>query len=97
MSMSEAQESWREVGKVLEGLGLKLKMHFEGVQEELEGERFRDAVDAAGAGVQRAFDALGEAIRDPAIQDDVRRAAASLSDAISNTFSEVSAQLRARR
>jgi Flp pilus assembly pilin Flp len=95
--MSEAQESWREVGKVLDGLGLKLKMHFERAQEEVERERFRDALDAAGAGVQKAFDALGEAVRDPAIRDDVRQAATSLSEAVSNTFSELGAQLRNRR
>jgi len=95
--MTDAQESWREVGKTLEGLGLKLKMHLERAQGEMEGERFRDALDAAGAGVQKAFDALGEAVRDPAIKDDVRQAATSLSDAIANTFSEIGNQLRGRR
>jgi hypothetical protein len=95
--MTGAQESWQEVGKVLDGLGLKLKTHFESAQADIEGERFRDAVDAAGARVQKAFDALGEAIRDPAIKEDVRRAATSLGDAIANTFAEVSAQLRPRR
>ena len=95
--MTDAQESWREVGKTLDGLGLKLKMHFEKAQEDFDGERFRDALDAAGAGVQKAFDALGEAVRDPAIKDDVRRAASSLSDAIANTFSEIGSQLRGRR
>ena len=75
--MTDAQESWREVGKTLEGLGLKLKMHLERAQGEMEGERFRDALEAAGAGVQKAFDALGEAVRDPAIKDDVRQAATS--------------------
>lgn len=95
--MTEAQESWREVGKVLEGLGLKLKMHFEKAQGEIDSQRLHDAVEAAGAGVQKAFDALGEAVRDPAIKNDVRQAAVSLSDAISNTFSEIGAQLRSRR
>ena len=95
--MSEAQESWREVGKVLDGLGLKLKVHFERAQEDVDGERFRDALDAAGANVQKAFDALGEAVRDEAIKNDVRQAATSLSDAIATTFSELGAQLRNRR
>jgi len=40
---------------------------------------------------------LGEAVRDPAIKDDVRKAAASLSDAVSNTFAEIGAQLRGHR
>ena len=95
--MTEAQESWREVGKTLDGLGLKLKMHFEKAQEDFDSEKFRDALDAAGTGVQKAFDALGEAVRDPAIKDDVRQAATSLSDAIANTFSEMRSQLRGRR
>ena len=95
--MTPAKESWREVGDILDGLGLKLKVHFEKAQSEVEGEHVRDAVEAAGAGVQRAFDALGEAVRDPAIKEDVRRAAASLSDAVSNTFAELGDQLRGHR
>jgi hypothetical protein len=94
--MADANESWKEVGNVLDGLGLKLKMHFERAQEGVEGERVRDAVEAAGAGIQRAFDALGDAVRDPAIQEDVRRAARSLSDAVSNTFAELGNQFRGK-
>ena len=95
--MADAQESWREVGKTLDGLGLKLKMHFEKAQEDFDSDRIRDAVEAAGADVQRAFDALGEAVRDPAIKEDVRRAASSLSDAVANTFAEFGKQLRRGR
>ena len=47
--MSEAQDSWREVGKVLDGLGLKLKMHFERAQEDVEiAQRYMKANVADG-------------------------------------------------
>jgi hypothetical protein len=95
--MTQAQESWREVGKVLDGLGLKLKVYFEKAQGEIDSQHLDEAVQAAGAGVQKAFEALGEAIRDPAIKADFRRAGTSFSDAISNTFAEIGAQFRSRR
>jgi hypothetical protein len=94
--MPDARESWDEVGKVLEGLGLKLKMHLEGARDNVEGKEVGDALKAAASAVDGAFDALGNAVRDPAVKDDVRRAASALSDAVSNTFSELSRNIQGR-
>ena len=92
--MADARESWDEVGKVLEGLGLKLKMHLENARDSVDGEQLGDALKSAAATVDSAFDAVGNAVRDPAVKEDVRRAGAALSDAIATTFSEVSRNIR---
>ena len=95
--MTEARQSWDEVGEILEGLGLKLKMHAEAARAELDGEKLDDALREAGDSARRAFEALENAVRDPAVKEDLRRAATAFSDALSNTFAEVTAQIRSRR
>ena len=95
--MPQARESWEEVGKILEGLGLKLKVHAEQARAEVDGARLDDALQQAGASTKKAFEALENAVRDPAVQEDVRRAAGALSDAVSNTFAEIAAQVRGSR
>jgi hypothetical protein len=95
--MTDARQSWDEVGEILEGLGLKLKMHAEAARAELDGEKLDEALKEAGDSAKRAFEALENVVRDPAVKDDLRRAATAFSDALSNTFSEVAAQVRSRR
>ncbi len=94
--MTDARQSWEEVGKVLEGLGLKLKMHAESARDEAGDSEIGDALKDAAAKVDSAFDALGNAVRDPAVKEDVKRAASALSDAIANTFSEAARNIRGR-
>ena len=95
--MAQARQSWDEVGEILEALGLKLKMHAEAARAELDGDKLDEALREIGARTKRAFETLEGAVRDPAIQEDVRRAASAFSDAVSNTFAEVTAQLKSRR
>ena len=95
--MTEARQSWDEVGEILEGLGLKLKMHAEAARAELEDGKLDEALREVGNRARRAFETLDNAVRYPAIQEDVRRAATAFSDAVSNTFAEVTAQVRSRR
>lgn len=88
--MAQPQDSWSEVGKVLEGLALKIKLHYEEAQGAAED--IGRGLDAARTGVERAFESLGDAVRDPAIKSDVRHAAAALSDAVGNTLSAARAR-----
>ncbi len=92
--MPDARQSWEEVGKVLEGLGLKLKMHAENAREDATSTELGDALKDAAAKIDSAFDALGNAVRDPAVKEDARRFASALSDAISNTFNEATRNIR---
>jgi hypothetical protein len=85
----EAQENaekgaWRELGGKMEALGLKLKLHFEQTNDG-------DAKDALGKikeGVQEAFEAAGNAVKDDAVRGDVREAGKLLADALSETINK---------
>src|SRR3954447_15429494 len=92
--MPDARHSWEEVGKVLDGLGLKLKMHAEKARDEAAGAELGDALKQAASTIDGAMDALGEAVRDQAIREDVRRFGSALSDAIGNTLNEAARNIR---
>ncbi len=93
--MADTKQAWSEVGDRLGELGLKLKLHFEQTSEggQEDGtlkkalENLRDAVDGA-------FDAVGNAVGDPAVKEDARDVARALRGALSTTFTEVSDDLR---
>jgi len=93
--VTQPEDSWTEVGKVLEGLALKIKLH--GEEAHGAADDIGRGLDAARAGVERAFEALGDAVRDPAVKEDVRRAAASLSDAVANTLAAARARNEAKK
>lgn len=93
--MADTKQAWSEVGDRLGELGLKLKLHFEQTSEGRQAnvslkkalEDLRDAVDGA-------FDAVGNAVGDPAVKEDARDVARSLRGALSTTFADVSDDLR---
>ena len=85
--MAVRAEDWDAVGKAIEGLGLKLKLHFEEVASEGK-EPLKSATDKLGDAVERSFDALRAAVHDPAIKENVKEVATLLRDAVANTMSE---------
>ena len=92
--MADAKEPWNEVGDRLAALALKLKMH---AKEELSEERkaeARSAVERFGTSIQGAVDALGDAVRDPAVKEDAKAAGHALSNAVTTTVEEVLRVLR---
>jgi hypothetical protein len=84
---------WSEVGSLLNGLALKLKLHAEQAAGE-EKVIVSDALRALGDSLENAFDALRNAAKDPAIKEDVRNVAQSLSGAVSSTLSGLGSDLR---
>ncbi len=84
---------WDEVGAKLNGLGLKLKLHAEQAAGE-ERESVGDAVKALAASIDKAFDALRGAAKDPAIQEDVKSVGSALSNAVTETLSGMGDELR---
>ena len=87
--MADERGPWNEVGGRLGALALKLKLH---AQEELSEERkaeARSAVERFGVTLQGAFDALGDAARDPAVKQDAKAAGAALTAAVNTTVAEV--------
>lgn len=87
-----ARDDWAAVGDSISGLALKLKLHFEEAASESTAE-VKTAIDAASQGFEAALDGLKAAVADPALQQDLSDVAASLRDAVSNTFAEVRSQL----
>jgi hypothetical protein len=93
--MSETKQAWNEVGSRLEELGLKLKLHYEQAAGAPDGDgEVRAALDRLRKSVDEAFDAVGKAVRDPAVKDDARDVARALRTALTSTFAEVSDDLR---
>lgn len=95
--MADAKQAWSDVADQLSGLGMKLKMHFEQAAQpetsETE-ESVKKAVDEVRDALDRAFSTMGNAVKDPAVKQDVADVARSLGDALATTFSEVSENLR---
>ena len=55
-----------------------------------------DALQKLTESLEQAFSALGDAIRDPQFGEQTKKAAGSLSDALTATFSEASERFRKR-
>jgi phage terminase Nu1 subunit (DNA packaging protein) len=84
---------WNDVGSLLNGLGLKLKLHAEQAAGE-DKALVSDAMHSLGESLENAFEALKNASKDPAIAEDIRNVAQSLSGAVSSTLSGVGDDIR---
>ena len=95
--MTEAKQTWTDLGDQLNELGLKLRLHLEQAAKDgdVEGEdRVRKALHTLTDAVEQAFGALGTAARDDAVREDVKDAGKAFVDALDATFAEVTARLR---
>lgn len=92
-----AQDRWKDVRSKVEGLGLKLKLHLEQEDDdadEREPGSTRKAFEDLGDRIEDAFEAFGNAAKDPAIRTDVKDLGLLLKDAIQDTLSGVGAEVR---
>jgi len=99
--MAESRQAWDEVSESFAALGRRVKQHYEqrGGQEgpaPADRKAVEDALRKLADSLDLAFTAVGDAVRDPAFGEETRRAAASLGEALSATFGEVSDDLRDR-
>lgn len=91
--MTAHANDWSEVADALGGLAMKLKLHFEQAADE-PGQEIEAALDKMGDAIETAFDALRAAVKDPAVQQDVKDVGAELRDALRNTLTGMSARMR---
>jgi hypothetical protein len=95
--MSDAKAKWTETGATLSGLGAKLKAHYD-EQGTASSEQSRQEVGEAlarlGEAVREAFETVGAAAKDPAVRDDVKKAATTLTDALVASFEEAGREVR---
>ena len=89
--MTDAKPRWDDVASALNGLGLKLKMHLE--QAKPDDHRVEDALRNVADAIGQSFEALGNAVDDPAVRADAASAARSLLDAVGATFEDLGDRL----
>ena len=99
--MAESRQAWERVGDDFADLGRKVRRHFEqqaGQDRPRPEERRKveDALRQLADSLDQAFTAVGDAVRDPEFGEQAKKAAGSLSDALSSTFAEVSERFKAR-
>ncbi len=91
--MGDISQRWNEVGEGFADLGRQLKTHFEDGAEANRAE-----VRGAMQGLTNTAEHLAEAVRggahDPAFREGAQRAAKSLTNALADTFAQVSEELR---
>ena len=107
--MAESKAAWDQVGEDFKVLGRQVKQHYDQrprpgteVQEPQEGQgapaadrrKVDEALERLRDSLEQAFSALGDAVRDPQVGEQTRKAATSLSDALTATFSEASERFR---
>jgi hypothetical protein len=100
--MAESKANWDQVGEDFKALGRQVKQHYD---ERPRPERDRDvapedrrkvdeALEKLRDALEQAFSALGDAVRDPQVGAQTKKAAGSLSDALTATFDEASERFR---
>jgi hypothetical protein len=99
--MAESRQAWDQVGKEFADLGRRVRQRYEqqpGHERPAPAERRKveDALRQLADSLDQAFSAVGDALRDPEFGQQTRKAATSLSDALSSTFAEVSERFRTR-
>jgi hypothetical protein len=101
MSMADSKQAWDQVGRDLSDLGRRVRDHYQQPTDPGHAAPAdRRKVDAAlrdlADSLDQAFSALGDAVRDPEFGAQTKKAADSLSDALSATFAEVSERVRSK-
>ena len=99
--MADSKQAWEQVGRDLNDLGRRVRDHYQqqaGPDQAAPADRRRveDALRNLRESLDQAFTALGDAVRDPEFGAQTKKAADSLSDALSATFAEVSERLRSK-
>ena len=99
--MADSKQAWDQVGRDLSDLGRRVRQHYKqkpGPEQPAPADRRKvdDALRELADSLDRAFTALGDAVRDPEFGAQTKKAADSLSDALSATFAEVSERVRSK-
>src|SRR5688572_31299301 len=83
-------DRWDDVSEDFLRVGGHLKRHFESSgASKPESDDIRQALREAVDALSKAAEALGNAVRDPQVQADARKAAKTFADAVSTTVGEL--------
>lgn len=81
---------WDEIGQRLQGLGGKLKTHF----DESGPDQWPDALNKLGAAVEDLFKTASNAVQDENVRSDVRDVGHLIAGAVSNTLGTAGNDIR---
>jgi hypothetical protein len=97
------EAAWGRVSEQFASLGETLRRRYEEQDQEQEApdrqrsqESVQDALRSIGDAADRLATSVGSVIRDPAVKQEARSAAAALVDALSMTFSRLGEDVRRR-
>jgi hypothetical protein len=99
--MAESKQAWEQVGRDLSDLGRRVQQRYQqgpgpGQPEPADRRKVEDALRDLRESLDQAFTSLGDAVRDPEFGAQTKKAADSLSNALSATFAEVSERFRSK-
>jgi hypothetical protein len=99
--MSEAKQAWNVVGERFSSWGTRLSARYKeaapGDEDAKETQRkIEEAAREIGEQLTRAFNALGDTLRDEDAKRDLREAVGSIGDAIAATVNEAGDAVRRR-
>jgi hypothetical protein len=104
--MAESKANWDQVGEDFKALGRQVKQHYdqrprpepaagqEGAAPSTDRRKVDDALEKLREALDQAFSALGDAVRDPEVGAQTKKAAESLGDALTATFAEAGERFR---
>jgi hypothetical protein len=106
--MAESKAAWDQVGEDFKALGRQVRQHYDqrprperpqaaegqGKDQAADRRKVDDALQKLTEALDQAFSALGDAVRDPQVGEQSKKAASSLSDALTATFAEASERFR---
>ena len=104
--MAESRAAWDQVGEDFKALGRQVKQHYdqrprpEGPEDQekaapaADRRKVDEALQKLTESLEQAFSALGDAVRDPQVGEQTKKAAGSLSDALTATFAEAGERFR---
>ncbi len=106
--MPDTAATWSDVGSRFSALGQNLRTHFDQARTTApadaspadaaaaaaDNDRVREALHKLGDALDGVIDAVGSAVKDPAVKADVKQVGSALSNALSSSFAEVSDDLR---
>jgi hypothetical protein len=99
--MAESKQAWEQVGRDLSDLGRRVQERYQqpspGQPAPADRRKVEDALRDLRESLDQAFTTLGDAVRDPEFGAQTKKAADSLSNALSATFAEVSERFRSKQ
>lgn len=93
MTETKTKQAWEDVSTGASDLGGKLKTHFAQVREE-DATEAKEALRKLADAVGDAFEAVGNAARDPDVRTEARKVAGTLGEALGATFAGLGDEVR---